>query len=96
MSQENVEVVRRDTSFAAWIALAEIWHPEIDYEGLMGAGTSEDSISHAVLRLGCRAVLDFGSTRKRLGTPPTVVAVDDSRAAARGKRIRTSDETSLA
>ena len=42
MSQENVEIVLREyDAFAArdWIALADIWHPEIEYEVLMGAGT---------------------------------------------------------
>jgi ketosteroid isomerase-like protein len=37
MSQENVEVVRRGfAAFAArdWAALAEVWHPEIEYETL--------------------------------------------------------------
>jgi ketosteroid isomerase-like protein len=42
MSQANVELVRKEyAAFAArdWDALAEIWHPEIEYEVLMGAGT---------------------------------------------------------
>jgi ketosteroid isomerase-like protein len=42
MSLENVEIVRREyVAFATrdWAALAEIWHPEIEYEVLMGAGT---------------------------------------------------------
>jgi ketosteroid isomerase-like protein len=42
MSQANVELVRKEyAAFAArdWGALAEIWHPEIEYEVLMGAGT---------------------------------------------------------
>src|SRR3954447_9413874 len=37
MSQENVEVVRREyAAFAArdWAALAEVWHPEVQYETL--------------------------------------------------------------
>jgi ketosteroid isomerase-like protein len=37
MSQENVEIVRREyVAFAArdWDALAEIWHPDIEYEAL--------------------------------------------------------------
>jgi ketosteroid isomerase-like protein len=37
MSQENVEIVRREyIAFAArdWTALAEIWHPDIEYEAL--------------------------------------------------------------
>jgi ketosteroid isomerase-like protein len=35
MSQENVEIVRREyAAFAAsdWQALAEVWHPDIEYE----------------------------------------------------------------
>jgi ketosteroid isomerase-like protein len=42
MSRANVELVRREyDAFAArdWTALAEIWHPEIEYEVVMGAGT---------------------------------------------------------
>ena len=42
MSQENVEIVRREYAAMAardWDALAELWHPEIEYEVLMGAGT---------------------------------------------------------
>ena len=42
MSQQNVEMVRREyVAFAArdLEALAELWHPEIEYEVLMGAGT---------------------------------------------------------
>jgi ketosteroid isomerase-like protein len=42
MSQANVELVRREyAAFVArdWDALAEVWHPEIEYEVLMGAGT---------------------------------------------------------
>ena len=42
MSLENVEIVLREyVAFATrdWAALAEIWHPEIEYEVLMGAGT---------------------------------------------------------
>jgi ketosteroid isomerase-like protein len=42
MSRQNVEVVRREyRAFARrdWAALGEIWHPEIEYEVLMGAGT---------------------------------------------------------
>ena len=42
MSQENVEIVRREYAAMAardWDALAEVWHPEIEYEVLMGAGT---------------------------------------------------------
>jgi ketosteroid isomerase-like protein len=42
MSQENVEIVRREyDAFATrdWAALAEIWHPDIEYEVVMGAGT---------------------------------------------------------
>ena len=42
MSRENVEIVRREyVAFAArdWAALAEIWHPDIEYEVQMGAGT---------------------------------------------------------
>ena len=37
MSQENLEIVRREyVAFAArdWAALAEIWHPEIEYQAL--------------------------------------------------------------
>jgi ketosteroid isomerase-like protein len=37
MSQENVENVRREfAAFAArdWTALADVWHPEIEYETL--------------------------------------------------------------
>ena len=37
MSQENVEIVRREyVAFAArdWSMLADIWHPEIEYEAL--------------------------------------------------------------
>jgi ketosteroid isomerase-like protein len=42
VSLENVELVRREyAAFAArdWDALAELWHPDIEYEVLMGAGT---------------------------------------------------------
>jgi ketosteroid isomerase-like protein len=42
MSQENVETVRREyAAFAArdWEALADLWHPDIEYEVLAGAGT---------------------------------------------------------
>ena len=42
MSQENVEIVRREyLAFAArdWAALVDIWHPEIEYEVQLGAGT---------------------------------------------------------
>jgi ketosteroid isomerase-like protein len=42
MSQDGVQLVRREyAAFAArdWAALADIWHPEIEYEVLMGAGT---------------------------------------------------------
>ena len=41
MSRENVEIVRREyAAFAArdWAALAEIWHPDIEYVA-PGAGT---------------------------------------------------------
>jgi ketosteroid isomerase-like protein len=37
MSQENVEIVRREyAAFSArdWETLGEIWHPEIEYESL--------------------------------------------------------------
>jgi ketosteroid isomerase-like protein len=37
MSQENVELVRREfAAFAArdWTALADVWHPEVEYETL--------------------------------------------------------------
>jgi ketosteroid isomerase-like protein len=37
MSQENIEVVRREyAAFAArdWAALAEVWHPEVEYQTL--------------------------------------------------------------
>jgi ketosteroid isomerase-like protein len=37
MAQENVEVVRREyVAFASrdWATLAEIWHPDIEYEAL--------------------------------------------------------------
>jgi ketosteroid isomerase-like protein len=37
MSQENVELVRREyVAFSArdWGTLSEIWHPEIEYEAL--------------------------------------------------------------
>src|SRR4051812_43112000 len=42
MSQENVEIVRREyLAFAArdWATLGEIWHPEIEYEVQLGVGT---------------------------------------------------------
>jgi hypothetical protein len=42
MSEEQVEIVRREyLAFAArdWAALGTLWHPEIEYEVLMGAGT---------------------------------------------------------
>ena len=41
MSQENVEVVRRDVAARAardWSALPEIWHPEIELELVAGSG----------------------------------------------------------
>jgi ketosteroid isomerase-like protein len=37
MSEENIEIVRREyVAFAVrdWATLAEIWHPEIEYEAL--------------------------------------------------------------
>jgi ketosteroid isomerase-like protein len=37
MSQENVELVRREyAAYAArdWVALAEVWHPDVEYETL--------------------------------------------------------------
>ena len=37
MSRENIEIVRREyVAFAArdWSTLADIWHPEIEYEAL--------------------------------------------------------------
>jgi ketosteroid isomerase-like protein len=42
MSQENVEVVRREyVAMAArdWAALRTIWHPDIEYDVVSGAGT---------------------------------------------------------
>ena len=42
MSQENVEIVRRDVAARnarEWAGLAEIWHPEIELEVTAGAGT---------------------------------------------------------
>jgi ketosteroid isomerase-like protein len=42
MSEEQIEIVRREyLAFAArdWAALGTLWHPEIEYEVLMGAGT---------------------------------------------------------
>ncbi len=42
MSQENVEMVRRDLlarDTRDWSGLAEIWHPEIELEVTAGAGT---------------------------------------------------------
>ena len=42
MSQENVEIVRREyVAMAArdWAALKDIWHPDVEYEVVMGAGT---------------------------------------------------------
>ena len=40
MSQENVELVRREYGALAardWIAIAEIWHPEIELEASRAA-----------------------------------------------------------
>jgi ketosteroid isomerase-like protein len=42
MSQENVEIVRRDVAARNardWVGLAEIWHPDIELEVAAGAGT---------------------------------------------------------
>ncbi len=42
MSQENVEIVRRDLAARdarEWSGLAEIWHPEIELEVTAGGGT---------------------------------------------------------
>ena len=42
MSQENVEIVRREyVAIAAedWAALEDMWHPDIEYDAVMGAGT---------------------------------------------------------
>ncbi len=42
MSQENVEIVRRDVAARDardWSSLAEIWHPEIEWTVLRGGGT---------------------------------------------------------
>ena len=42
MSQENVEIVRRDIAARSardWVVLAEIWHPDIELELVAGAGT---------------------------------------------------------
>jgi ketosteroid isomerase-like protein len=42
MSAAKVQIVRREYAAMAardWDALADIWHPEIEYEVLMGAGT---------------------------------------------------------
>jgi ketosteroid isomerase-like protein len=42
MSQENVEIVRRDLAARdarEWAGLAEIWHPEIELVVTAGAGT---------------------------------------------------------
>jgi ketosteroid isomerase-like protein len=42
MSQEHVEVVRREyVAMAArdWAALRNIWHPDIEYDVVSGAGT---------------------------------------------------------
>jgi len=44
MSQENVEIVRRDLAARdarEWSGLAEIWHPEIELVVTAGAGTYE-------------------------------------------------------
>src|SRR2546429_180908 len=42
MSQENLEIVRRDIAarnVREWAGLAEIWHPQIELEVTAGAGT---------------------------------------------------------
>jgi ketosteroid isomerase-like protein len=42
MSQENVEIVRRDIAARSardWAVLAEIWHPDIELELVAGSGT---------------------------------------------------------
>ena len=42
MSQENVEIVRRDIAARNardWAALAQIWHPDIEIEIVGGLGT---------------------------------------------------------
>jgi ketosteroid isomerase-like protein len=42
MSEENVEIVRRDVAARNardWAVLAEIWHPEIEIEIVGGLGT---------------------------------------------------------
>ena len=42
MSQENVEIVRREyvaMEDRDWATLKDIWHPDIEYEAVMGAGT---------------------------------------------------------
>ncbi len=41
MSQENVELVRRDVAARSsrdWAVLAEIWHPDIELELVAGSG----------------------------------------------------------
>jgi ketosteroid isomerase-like protein len=42
MSEENVEIVRRDIAARSardWAVLAEIWHPDIELELVAGSGT---------------------------------------------------------
>jgi ketosteroid isomerase-like protein len=42
MSQENVEIVRRDIAARSsrdWAVLTEIWHPDIELELVAGSGT---------------------------------------------------------
>jgi ketosteroid isomerase-like protein len=42
MSEENVDLVRRDIAARSardWAVLAEIWHPEIELELVAGSGT---------------------------------------------------------
>jgi ketosteroid isomerase-like protein len=74
MSQENVEIVRREyRAFAArdWAALGQIWHPEIEYEVHLGAGTFRgldqttqffDAYSevYADFRVEAEEILDLG------------------------------------
>jgi ketosteroid isomerase-like protein len=42
MSEENVEIVRRDVAARSsrdWAVLSEIWHPDIELELVAGSGT---------------------------------------------------------
>ncbi len=73
MSQEKVEIVRRDIAARDardWAALAEIWHPEIEWKLVRGGtyqGLSEitdflDTLSglHADYRVEADELLDAG------------------------------------